>query len=79
MPRLTLAPPPFPKKPLFEALGAEPPQPPAPDLLALLFAAARGEIVSVPVLLRVPAEVTHIVQLPVTGLLAALRSRASSS
>jgi RimJ/RimL family protein N-acetyltransferase len=62
---------------------AEPPQPPAPDLLALLFAAARGEIVSLPVLLRrlvrVPEEVTHIVQLPVTGLLAALRSKSSAA
>jgi RimJ/RimL family protein N-acetyltransferase len=55
-------------------------EPPAPDLLALLLAAARGEIVSLPVLLRrlirVPEEVTHFVQLPVTGLLAALRSGA---
>jgi RimJ/RimL family protein N-acetyltransferase len=62
---------------------AEPPQPPAPDLLALLLAAARGEIVSLPVLLRrlirVPEEVTHIVQLPVTALLAALRSRTPPS
>jgi hypothetical protein len=59
---------------------AEPPQQHSPDLLGLLLAAARGEIVSIPVLLRrliqVPDEVTHIVQLPVTALLAALRSRA---
>jgi RimJ/RimL family protein N-acetyltransferase len=58
---------------------AEPPPQPAPDLLGLLIAAASGEIVSLPVLLRrlirVPDEVTHIVQLPVTALLAALRSR----
>jgi len=57
---------------------AEPPQQPAPDLMDLLLAAARGEIVSLPVLLRklirVPDGVSHI-QLPVTALLAALRSR----
>jgi RimJ/RimL family protein N-acetyltransferase len=62
---------------------AEPPQQPAPDLLGLLLAAARGEIVSLPVLVRrliqVPDEVTHIVQLPVTALLAALRSRTPAS
>lgn len=61
---------------------AEPAQQPAPDLLDLLLAAARGEIVSLPVLLRqlirVPDEVAHIVRLPVTALLAALRSRSSA-
>jgi RimJ/RimL family protein N-acetyltransferase len=61
----------------------EPPQQPSPDLLGLLLAAARGEVVSLPVLLRrlirVPDEVTHIVQLPVTALLTALRSRFSAS
>jgi RimJ/RimL family protein N-acetyltransferase len=60
---------------------AEPPRQPAPDLLDLLLAAARGEIVSLPVLLRrlirVPDEATHIVRLPVTALLAALRSRSA--
>jgi RimJ/RimL family protein N-acetyltransferase len=58
---------------------AEPPQQPSPDLLGLLLAAARGEILGLPVLLRrlvrVPDELTHIVQLPVNALLAALRSR----
>jgi GNAT superfamily N-acetyltransferase len=57
----------------------EPPRQPAADLPDLLLAAARGEIVSLPVLLRrlirVPDEVAHIVRLPVTALLAALRSR----
>ncbi|HXL96479.1 MAG TPA: GNAT family N-acetyltransferase [Streptosporangiaceae bacterium] len=50
----------------------EPPEQPAPDLMDLLLAAARGEIVSLPVLLRrlirVPEEVTHVIQLPVTAL-----------
>jgi hypothetical protein len=57
----------------------EPPQPPPPDLLDLLLAAARGEVVSLPILLRrlirVPDEVTHVVRLPVAALLTALRSR----
>ena len=57
---------------------SEPPQQPAPDLLGLLLAAARGEIMVLPVLLRrlirAPEEVTHIIQLPVAALLAALRS-----
>jgi hypothetical protein len=57
----------------------EPPQPPSPDLLDLLLAAARGEVVSLPVLfrrlIRVPDEVTHTVRLPVAALLTALRSR----
>jgi GNAT superfamily N-acetyltransferase len=57
----------------------EPPQPPSPDLLDLLLAAARGEVVSLPILLRrlirVPDEVTHVVRLPVAALLTALRSR----
>jgi RimJ/RimL family protein N-acetyltransferase len=61
----------------------EPPQQPSPDLLALLLAAARGEVVSLPILLRrlirVPDEVTHIVQLPVTALLTALQSRFPAS
>jgi RimJ/RimL family protein N-acetyltransferase len=55
-----------------------PPEQSTPDLMDLLLAAARGEIVSLPVLLRrlirVPEEVSHIIQLPVTALLAALRS-----
>ena len=57
----------------------EPPQLPSPDLLDLLLAAARGEVVSLPILLRrlirVPDEVTHVVRLPVAALLTALRSR----
>ena len=57
---------------------SEPPQQPAPDLLGLLLAAARGEIMVLPVLLRrlirAPEEATHIIQLPVAALLAALRS-----
>ena len=56
---------------------AEPPQPAGPDLLDLLTAAARGDIVSLPVLLRrlitVPDELAHIVRLPVAALLKTLR------
>jgi hypothetical protein len=44
-----------------------------------LLAAARGEVVSLPILLRrlirVPDEVSHVVRLPVAALLTALRSR----
>jgi RimJ/RimL family protein N-acetyltransferase len=56
---------------------AEPPRQPAPDILALLTAAARGDIVSLPVLLRrlirVPEELAHIVRLPVNAVLKAWR------
>ena len=52
---------------------AEPPRPAAPDFLGLLTAAARGDIVSLPVLLRrliqVPEGLAHIVRLPVSTVL----------
>jgi RimJ/RimL family protein N-acetyltransferase len=52
---------------------AEPPRQPSPDFLDLLTAAARGEIMSLPVLLRrlikVPEGLAHIVRLPVRALL----------
>jgi RimJ/RimL family protein N-acetyltransferase len=53
----------------------EPSRPVHPDLLDLLTAAARGDIVSVPVLLRqlirVPEGLAHIVRLPVSAVLKA--------
>jgi RimJ/RimL family protein N-acetyltransferase len=62
---------------------AEPPQPSTQDLLDLLVAAARGEILSLPVLLRrlirVPDEVPHSLRLQVTALLKALRLRSPGS
>ena len=58
---------------------AEPPRQTGPDLLDLLTAAARGDIVSIPVMLRrlirVPEELAHIVRLPVTAVLETLRLR----
>jgi RimJ/RimL family protein N-acetyltransferase len=55
----------------------EPSRPAHPDLLDLLTAAARGDIVSLPVLLRrlirVPEGLTHIVRLPVSTVLRAWR------
>jgi RimJ/RimL family protein N-acetyltransferase len=52
---------------------AEPPRTPAPDILKLLTAAARGDIMSLPVLLRrlirVPEGLAHIVRLPVDAML----------
>jgi RimJ/RimL family protein N-acetyltransferase len=58
---------------------AEPPRQTGQDLLHLLIAAARGDVVSLPVLLRrlisVPDEFAHIVRLPVSTLLRTLRSR----
>ena len=58
---------------------AEPPQQARRELMNLLIAAARGEIVSVPAplrrLIRVSDEFAHIVRLPVTMLLTALRPR----
>jgi hypothetical protein len=58
---------------------AEPPRQTRPDLLDLLTAAASGQIVSTsdPLrrLIRVPEEFPHIVRLPVTALLKALRHR----
>ena len=68
---------------------AEPPHPPTPatpatpDFLALLTAAARGDIVSVPILLRrlirVPDGLAHIVRLPVSTVLKAWRTRTPDS
>ena len=56
---------------------AEPPRQPSPDFLELLTAAARGEIMSLPVLLRrlirVPEGLAHIVRLPVHAVLKAWR------
>jgi RimJ/RimL family protein N-acetyltransferase len=52
---------------------AEPPRPVRPDALDLLAAAARGDIVSLPVLIRrlirVPEGLAHIVLLPVSAVL----------
>jgi len=57
---------------------AEPSRQPGPDFLALLAAAARGDIVSLPVLLRrlirVPEGLAHIVRLPVSAVLKTWRS-----
>ena len=56
---------------------AEPPRQAGQDFLDLLTAAARGDVVSLPVLLRrlipVPEELAHLVRLPVAALLAAYR------
>ena len=56
---------------------AEPSRPDEPDVLDLLTAAARGEIMSLPVLLRrlirVPEGLAHIVRLPVSTVLKAWR------
>jgi RimJ/RimL family protein N-acetyltransferase len=56
---------------------AEPPRPAAPDFLALLTAAARGDIVGLPLLVRrmigVPEALAHIVRLPVSAVLKTLR------
>ena len=55
----------------------EPPRQPGPDFLDLLTAAARGDIISLPVLLRrligVPEGLAHIVRLPVRAVLKAWR------
>jgi RimJ/RimL family protein N-acetyltransferase len=55
---------------------AEPPEPARPDLLGLLAAVARGEIMVVPAvlrrLIRVQEELSRIVRLPVRAVLAAL-------
>jgi hypothetical protein len=57
---------------------AEPSRRPGPDLFDLLAAAARGDIVSVPVLLRqlirIPEGLAHIVRLPVSTVLKAWRA-----
>jgi RimJ/RimL family protein N-acetyltransferase len=59
----------------------EPPGQTGPDLLDLLTAAAAGDIVSIPVLLRrliqVPDKLVHIVRFPVTAVLDTLRLRSS--
>jgi RimJ/RimL family protein N-acetyltransferase len=56
---------------------AEPSRQPGPDLLDLLTAAARGDIMSLPVLLRrlirVPEGLAHIVRFPVSTVLKAWR------
>jgi RimJ/RimL family protein N-acetyltransferase len=55
----------------------EPPRPSGPDVLDLLRAAARGDIVGLPVLLRrligMPEGLAHIVRLPVRAVLKAWR------
>ena len=62
---------------------AEPPRQPGPDLLGLLIAAARGDIVVLPVLLRrlvrVPEGLAHVVRLPVRTMLRTRRSRPRTS
>jgi hypothetical protein len=62
---------------------AEPPQQAGQVLLDLLTAAARGDIVSLPILLRrlirVPDELAHIVRLPVAALLKTLRLPTAAS
>jgi RimJ/RimL family protein N-acetyltransferase len=62
---------------------AEPPRQANPDFLDLLTAAARGDIVGLPVLLRrlirVPEELAHIVRLPVSIVLEAWRTRSPDS
>jgi RimJ/RimL family protein N-acetyltransferase len=56
---------------------AEPARQPGPDILALLTAAARGDIMGLPVLLRrlikVPEGLAHVVRLPVSAVLKAWR------
>jgi GNAT superfamily N-acetyltransferase len=62
---------------------ADPPRLTEPAFLDLLAAAARGDVVSIPVLIRrlvrIPDELAHIVRLPVIGLLKALRFRSPGS
>jgi len=62
---------------------ADPPRHTAQDFLDLLAAAARGDIVSIPVLVRrlvrIPDELAHIVRLPVTAVLKSLRLRSPDS
>jgi RimJ/RimL family protein N-acetyltransferase len=61
---------------------AEPPRQTGHDFLDLLTAADHGDIVTIPVLLRqlirVPDGLAHIVRLPVSALLKALRLRSSA-
>ena len=67
----------------IEIAEHEPPRQAGQDLLDLLTAAARGDIVGIPVLLRrlirVPDEFTHFVRLPVSALLKTLRRRSPAS
>jgi len=62
---------------------AEPPRPARQDLLDLLAAAARGDIVGIPVLLRrlirVPDGLAHIVRVPVTAVLKTLGPTSSAT
>ena len=62
---------------------AEPPRPTRQDLLDLLTAAARGDIVGIPVLLRrlirVPDGLAHIVRVPVTAVLKTLGPTSSAT
>jgi RimJ/RimL family protein N-acetyltransferase len=57
----------------------EPPRPAHPDFLDLLTAAARGDIMGLPVLLRrlirIPEGLGHIVRLPVSAVLKAWKAR----
>ena len=62
---------------------AEPPRQAKPDFLDLLTAAARGDIVGLPVLLRrlvrVPEGLAHIVRLPVSTVVETWRTRSPDS
>lgn len=62
---------------------AEPPRRTGQGFLDLLAAAARGDIVSIPVLVRrlvrIPDDLAHIVRLPVTAVLKALQLRSPDS
>ncbi len=62
---------------------AEPPQQSRQDFLDLLTATDRGEIVTIPVLLRrlirVPDGLAHMVRLPVSAVLKTLRPRSSAA
>ena len=61
----------------------EPSRPADPDFLDLLTAAARGDIVSLPVLLRqlvrVPEGLAHVIRLPVSAVLRTWRPRSPDS
>ena len=62
---------------------SEPSRPADPDFLDLLTAAARGDIVSLPVLLRqlvrVPEGLAHVIRLPVSAVLRTWRPRSPDS
>ena len=61
----------------------EPSRPADPDFLDLLTAAARGDIVSLPILLRqlvrVPEGLAHVIRLPVSAVLRTWRPRSPDS